>query len=628
MKTSTAVILLIHLSLHTVDEGLAINPSCLCIRFSSTYGKERGTFSSPDYPQPYSKHSTCLIYTFIASSHQIVELLFTDFDIYKEHLDCTRGDFLKVYSEGGVHGPGPPDVNEYSIWSRVLCGSRVDAPPALYSHGPVLILELNLGGKISNATGFIGTYKFIDRKNFETDGVQVQGTLCDYVFDSHPNKPTYGRLYSPRYPSSYPSNIRCTYHLHARKNERIKLVFEESFLQKGDESCLNRADVIKVYDGKSSAAPVLTIICNEVIGYEVLSTGSALLVQFTANSNTPGQGFKARYQFQMEDNINAEADTLKKSTAESVSSFGPAVSAATSSCHRVLSSNKNKNGTLTSPMYPLPYSQKTQCHYDFLGRGRERVRLVFEDFSLQRFTGNIIDCENTDSIDIFLYVDGRLEKMVSLCGNDLPKPIMSNGPKLSMVFRGIYSSRTSRGFKISYAFLEDYAVTSGKQLKEFPCAFVYNSSESERGVVMSPNYPGVYPRDTECNYFFYGNQDEKVRLHFTHFDVEGVIPCEVVSASDYVQFYNQILDSQSPRYCGQLKEFYITSDKSFLRITFKSNDRLDATGFKGDYIFLRDTEMHSITMPEYGDSGSLAFKTMSWKLKIVITILILLSARH
>ncbi|CAK1579533.1 unnamed protein product [Parnassius mnemosyne] len=135
-----------------------------------------------------------------------------------------------------------------------------------------------------------------------------------------------------------------------------------------------------------------------------------------------------------------------------------------------------------------------------------------------------MDCENTDSLDIFLYVDGRLEKMVSFCGNELPKPIMSNGPKLSMVFRGIYSSRTSSGFKISYAFLEDYAVTSGKQLKEFPCAFVYNSSESERGVVMSPNYPGVYPRDTECNYFFYGNQDEKVRLHFTHFDVEGVIP--------------------------------------------------------------------------------------------------------
>lgn len=59
-----------------------------------------------------------------------------------------------------------------------------------------------------------------------------------------------------------------------------------------------------------------------------------------------------------------------------------------------------------------------------------------------------------DSLDVFLYVDGRLEKMASFCGNDIPKPIMSNGPKLSIEFRGIYSSRHSKGFKISYSFVE------------------------------------------------------------------------------------------------------------------------------------------------------------------------------
>lgn len=79
---------------------------------------------------------------------------------------CTQGDFLKVYSEGGTHGPGPPGVNEYSAWSRALCGSRIDAPPALYSHGPLLVLELHTGDKETNATGFIGTYRFIDRRKY------------------------------------------------------------------------------------------------------------------------------------------------------------------------------------------------------------------------------------------------------------------------------------------------------------------------------------------------------------------------------------------------------------------------------------------------------------------------------
>ncbi|XP_068626606.1 suppressor of lurcher protein 1-like [Battus philenor] len=618
---STTLILLIHISLHTVDEGQAVDPSCQCIRFTSTYGKERGTFSSPDYPRPYSIHATCFIYTFIASSHQIVELLFTDFDIYKEHLDCTRGDFVKVYSEVDVHGPGPPGINEYSIWSRSLCGSRADAPPALYSHGPVLILELNMGGKKSNATGFIGTFKFIDRRNFETNGVHVQNTWCDYIFDSHPSKPSYGRLYSPRYPSSYPTNVRCNYHFNARKNERIKLLFEESFLQKGDDSCLNRADVIKVYDGRSTTAPVLAILCNEVVGYEILSTGAEILVQFTANSNSPGQGFKARYQFQMEDNTDTDANTLKIKAEEAISALGPAVSATTSSCHQIFRSDKSKKGIFTSPKYPSPYPQKTQCHYDFVGRGRERIRLVFEDFSLPKIAGHTVDCDSTDSIDIFLYVDGRLEKMASFCGTDLPKPIMSNGPKLSVIFRGIHGSRSSKGFKISYNFITDYAIKTGKQLLEFPCAFVFNSTNRERGVVTSPNYPGVYPRDTECNYFFYGSRDERVRLHFTHFDIEGVIPCKAVSASDYIQLSNQMIDSSSTRYCGQLKDLHFTSEKNFLRVTFKSNDRLDATGFKANYIFLKDSEMHSMIMPDV-NRGSLSTYLMDmWLLTIVVNII-------
>ncbi|PZC72097.1 hypothetical protein B5X24_HaOG211926 [Helicoverpa armigera] len=86
-KTSTGLILLLHLSLNTVDEGHAINPSCSCIRYTSTYGKERGTFSSPDYPRAYPPRIDCLLYTFVAAPHEIVELVFTDFDIYKGHLD-------------------------------------------------------------------------------------------------------------------------------------------------------------------------------------------------------------------------------------------------------------------------------------------------------------------------------------------------------------------------------------------------------------------------------------------------------------------------------------------------------------------------------------------------------------
>ncbi|CAH0723640.1 unnamed protein product, partial [Brenthis ino] len=86
MQLSAILLVLLHLSMHVVDEGQAVNPSCSCIRFTSTHGKERGTFSSPDYPLPYPK-DICLLYTFIAAPHQIVELMFTDFDVFKEDLE-------------------------------------------------------------------------------------------------------------------------------------------------------------------------------------------------------------------------------------------------------------------------------------------------------------------------------------------------------------------------------------------------------------------------------------------------------------------------------------------------------------------------------------------------------------
>lgn len=80
--------------------------------------------------------------------------------------------------------------------------------------------------------------------------------------------------------------------------------------------------------------------------------------------------------------------------------------------------------------------------------------------------------------------------------------------------------------------------------------------------------------------------------------------CEALSASDYVQFSNQMIDTRSPRHCGQLKDLQVTSEKDFFRVTFKSNDRLDGTGFKASYIFLRDSEMHKITQSSAVGGGS------------------------
>lgn len=161
------------------------------------------------------------------------------------------------------------------------------------------------------------------------------------------------------------------------------------------------------------------------------------------------------------------------------------------------------------------------------------------------FIGFNFSCDNQDSLVAFVLKDGRMEKIDSYCGSMLPKPIMSNGPRLKLELHSVHGSRYSRGFKATYTFTEsititldcylqmiqtrnryfsDFGIKMGAQIPEYSCAFAFTSNKSRSGFFHSPNYPGFYPRDTECHFFFYGNNTQKVRLHFNYFDVEGVLP--------------------------------------------------------------------------------------------------------
>lgn len=62
--------------------------------------------------------------------------------------------------------------------------------------------------------------------------------------------------------------------------------------------------------------------------------------------------------------------------------------------------------------------------------------------------------------------------------------------------------------------------------------------------------------------------------------------CSSESASDYVEFSNyQTVDRKIPRHCGLKKPKTIESEGDFFRVTFKSNDRFDGTGFEAFYQF-------------------------------------------
>ncbi|EGI63304.1 Dorsal-ventral patterning tolloid-like protein 1 [Acromyrmex echinatior] len=110
-----------------------------------------------------------------------------------------------------------------------------------------------------------------------------------------------------------------------------------------------------------------------------------------------------------------------------------------------------------SPGYPNPYPSRTHCTYDFQGRGKERVQVIFQDLNLFHSQSNPNDCEGVDSLVAFVNIDGKKDKIDSFCGDIPPRPIMSNGPRLSLEFQGLTSSRHSRGFKATYTFMETHS---------------------------------------------------------------------------------------------------------------------------------------------------------------------------
>ena len=51
------------------------------------------------------------------------------------------------------------------------------------------------------------------------------------------------------------------------------------------------------------------------------------------------------------------------------------------------------------------------------------------------------------------------------------------------------------------------------------CSYTILSSAKRQGELVSPTYPGVYPKDLSCTYKFIGRPTQRIRLEFRDFDL-------------------------------------------------------------------------------------------------------------
>ncbi|XP_034938400.1 bone morphogenetic protein 1 isoform X2 [Chelonus insularis] len=258
-----------------------------------------------------------------------------------------------------------------------------------------------------------------------------------------------------------------------------------------------------------------------------------------------------------------------------------------------------ENGTFHAPTLINPKRESQQCVYTFLAAPHQRVEVVFTTFGLRgtppdgAAVGELPACAH-EYMDV--YTEIRSENATKLietpfggryCGPIPPRRRVSLYRGIALSFYTDKNITLPSLFSGRYAFINASEYEIGTPAPYTPCSFLVNSTVKGTGSILSPTYPGTYPKDLVCTYRFIGKIGQRIRLEFRDFDLfYGGPHCPF----DYVKVYDG-LDNTAPTigtYCGQQRNLVLYSSQSNLTVLFVTLQRTANTqnrGFKGIFEF-------------------------------------------
>ncbi|XP_046831022.1 bone morphogenetic protein 1 isoform X2 [Vespa crabro] len=249
-----------------------------------------------------------------------------------------------------------------------------------------------------------------------------------------------------------------------------------------------------------------------------------------------------------------------------------------------------QNGTFYAPTLINLEGESRQCVYTFLAGPRQRVELIFTTFGLR---GTPPACSH-EYMDI--YSEIRSENTTKLietpfggrfCGPIPPRKRVSLYQGIALSFYTDKNITLPSLFSGKYTFINASEFEVGTPVPSAPCSFTVNSDAKRTGNILSPTYPGTYPKDLACSYQFIGKTSQRIRLEFRDFDLFfGGPHCPL----DYVKVYDGLDNSSAVigTYCGQQRNLVLYSSESSLFVLFVTLQRTANTqnrGFKGIFEF-------------------------------------------
>ncbi|XP_017142281.1 dorsal-ventral patterning protein tolloid isoform X1 [Drosophila miranda] len=418
-----------------------------------------GTINSPSFPEMYPILKEC-VWEIVAPPKHKISLNFTHFDLEgtaAQQSDCGY-DSVTIYSKF-------TDNRVKRIGT--YCGSAI--PPTATSDSNALRVEFHSDKSIQRS-GFAAVFfTDIDECAVNNGGCQheCRNTIGSYIclchngYSLHENghdckegeckyeiSASFGTIYSPNYPDSYPPNADCVWHFITTPGHRIKLIFNEFNIESHQECTY---DNVAIYDGESEASSVLGRFCGDKIPFPISSTTNQMYMVLKTDKNKQLNGFMALHSTSCGGFLRA---TTHVQQFYSHARFG------------------NQD-----------YDDNMDCEWTIETPPNSNVQLIFLTFDIE-------SSENCtyDYVQVFSNMEDTSGPMYGqYCGSVLPQDIISMTNSLLVRFK-TDSSVPMKGFSASYVAVDPFDNSDED---------VENSYSSEMVTPFPGSLKSIYIEDTE-----------------------------------------------------------------------------------------------------------------------------------
>ncbi|XP_022089190.1 cubilin-like [Acanthaster planci] len=507
-------------SIHTVDGHYASAPRPK-LDESQTFTGMAGLFTSPNYPEDYPSNLR-MDYLLHGKAHEIVFVNFVELNLEMPSttpLASPRSKRHVLYKRQAV--TITQTACEYDF---IEIKDNLDTTRNVRYCGNQLPFSWVSSGNEAMVT-------------FITDGSVVKkGFKAEYIFQQRPDPTGCGGIFeassgafdSPGYPGIYPRNSDCTYIILALANQRVKLTFT-SFNTESDDEC--EKDNVEVTDKLTQKAD--RYCGNLATPFSWTSDSNLVFVVFHSDSQRQYGGFTVEYETE---------DRPEKTVCQY--------------------NFNDQSGEIQSPTSSSHYPNLRECNYVITVEPGYGIHLVFVEFVLEGPAPSG-KCEY-DYVQIEDAVSGTSDK---LCGTKSPFERLISTNQVKVVFKSdlivFY-----KGFRATY---EQVDLSTRSDCDK--------DLTAPSGVFTTPDHPANYPLSKECRFHIVVASDQRVKITFSDFSLEGYQNCPY----DFVEV-SDVGKNNKEKFCGRKPSaFSWTSETNDVLVFFHSDDRTPSTGFSASY---------------------------------------------